>query len=147
MKIRFETTVKCPWLSVKKKFDRELFLQLAPPWVGMTLERFDGWSPGNEVHLMLNSFGLKQKWVSVITAENLKETEWSFIDEGRTIPWPMKSWKHIHQVLSVDEHTTLIIDDITFDCGNSILNSLLRPFLWSSFSIRPSRYKKFFEGK
>jgi ligand-binding SRPBCC domain-containing protein len=147
MKLRFETLVKCSLQVVKQNFNRELFLQLAPPAVGMTLERFDGCSPGNEVHLILNSFGLKQKWISVITAENFTETEWSFIDEGRTIPWPMKSWKHIHQVVSVDENSSMIIDDITFECANKAIDAILYPFLWSSFSIRPDRYKKFFEGK
>lgn len=146
MRILFETEISLNYLKIKERFNRELFLFLKPPGVKLDLQRFDGCAPGDEVHLALNSMGLKQKWVSVMTAEKQDEKEWSFVDEGKLLPWPLKYWKHHHRVLYLDDNSSKIIDDITFNSAYPWLDALMYPVLWSSFAIRPARYRKFFQG-
>lgn len=146
MNLLFNAPVPRDYLTVKAQFTRELFLALKPPGVRLELKRFDGCSPGNEVHLELHSFGLTQQWKSLITKETLTESEWSFVDEGKLLPWPLKTWQHHHRVLKVNDQESLIIDDINFDCGSEALNRLMYPILWASFSVRPAKYKKFFQG-
>jgi ligand-binding SRPBCC domain-containing protein len=146
MKLLFETQIDRPYLEIKAKFNLDLFVALKPPVVNLSVKRFDGCSPGNEVHLDLNTFGMKQKWVSVITEETLTDKEWSFVDEGKFMPWPLGSWRHHHRVVALDDKSSLIIDDITFECVLPWMNIFMYPALWPTFAIRPSRYKKFFRG-
>lgn len=146
MKLQFVTTVPSSLEKVKAGFTKKLFLELTPPGVSVVLERFDGCSPGHEVHLQIGSFGLKQKWVSHITNEVTTEREWFFVDEGKVLPWPLKSWKHIHKVVADGDDRSIIIDDITYGTGHSILDVLMYPSLWISFAVRPSRYKKYFRS-
>lgn len=146
MKLYFETTIEKNFLNIKKSFDQKLFLALKPPGVGLNLKRFDGCSPGNEIHLELISLGLTQHWISLVTAEKQDEKEWSFVDEGKLLPWPLASWRHHHRVVYLDDHSSKIIDDITYGCTYSWMNALFFPVLWSVFAIRPSRYRKFFQG-
>ena len=147
MKLKFETIVNKNFLEIKNGFNRELFLFLKPPGVSVELERFDGCSPGNEVHLLLNTVGLKQNWRSLITAESQTEKEWSFIDEGKLLPWPLSTWKHHHRVVFLDDQSSKIIDDITYGCSPSLMGPLMYPVLWASFAVRPAKYKEFFEGR
>ncbi len=147
MKLKFETIVPCELSVVKKGFTKDLFMALKPPFVTLNVERFDGCSAGNEVHLNLKSIGPAQKWVSHITDEQQTDKEWFFIDEGFKIPWPLAKWKHVHKVVSINDKSSLIVDDINFDCVFPWMNGLFYPVLWLSFSVRPSRYKKYFEGK
>ena len=146
MKLRFETPISCSFARVKSGFDRNLFEALRPPWIRLKLKRFDGCSPGNEVHLEMGQFGFYQTWISHITEEKLTEKNWYFVDVGYLLPWPIKKWKHVHMVQNISEHKSLIIDDIDYDCGSKFLNVLMWPGLWISFAIRPKIYKKFFEG-
>jgi ligand-binding SRPBCC domain-containing protein len=145
MNLLFETIIDRNLKAVKSLFNRDLFLELTPPGVKVDLERFDGCSPGHEVHLNIYSFGIGQKWISKITAEQSTDQEWFFIDEGVTIPWPLAKWKHIHRVISIDDKTCKIVDDINFSCTYSWMNPFFYPVLWASFAVRPARYQKFFK--
>ena len=119
-------------------------MSLTPPWVKINLLRFDGCQTNDEIHLELQSF-VKQKWVSLITHHTEDGKEWSFIDEGKILPWPLHTWKHHHRVISLDEKRSEIIDDINFECSPRWLNYFVYPVLWMTFSIRPRRYRLFFE--
>ncbi len=44
MNLHFETQIEKNFLDVKSGFNRELFLALKPPGVGLNLARFDGCS-------------------------------------------------------------------------------------------------------
>lgn len=145
MKIHFETILNRPLSEIKAGFTRELFLYLSPPGVKVNLRRFDGCSPGNEVHLEIQSPIMKQQWVSLITAENESASEWSFVDEGKVLPFPLKRWRHHHRVISLGDGTSKIVDDISFECVPG-LGPFVYPFLWLVFSVRPGRYRKFFQG-
>jgi ligand-binding SRPBCC domain-containing protein len=145
MKILFETNLNVPHTQIKAGFNRELFLYLSPPGVKVDLIRFDGCSPGHQVHLKIKSPLMQQEWVSLITAENESATEWSFVDEGKKLPFPLTKWRHHHRVISLGESSSKIVDDISFECVPG-LTLLMYPLLWLSFSVRPGRYRKFFQG-
>jgi ligand-binding SRPBCC domain-containing protein len=147
VKLVFETEIARSFLIVKSRFNLNLFLALKPPLVQMVVSRFDGCSPGNEIHLNLNTLGNQSKWVSVITHEMQDSGEWSFVDEGKFMPWPLATWRHHHRVVSLGDNSSKIIDDISFECVHSWMNVFMYPVLWFTFAIRPHRYKKFFQGE
>lgn len=146
MKLFFETSIDLPFLAIKSKFNQDLFIALKPPIIKLLINRFDGCSVGDEIHLELNTMGNTQKWVSVISEARLSDKEWSFTDEGKVIPWPLASWKHEHRVVSSGDNSAIIVDDINFQCVYSWLNIFFYPVLWCTFAIRPDRYKKYFAG-
>lgn len=145
MKILFRTRIHQPVKVVKEGFTKELFMKLAPHWSSFELLRFDGCKKNDEVHIRISLMGLKQEWISVITEEHESPTEWFFVDQGKKLPWPLKSWKHIHRVDRIGDKDCEIVDDIEFEASSPILGKLIYPFLWSTFAIRPKLYKDFFE--
>lgn len=147
MKMIFRTPLNLSVDEVKSKFNRELFEFLAPQWAAFNLERFDGCKVGDEVHIELSLLGMKKKWVSLITHEGEDSSGWSFIDEGKILPWPLSKWKHHHRVEKLSATSCEIVDDIEYEVKNPALEKIMYPVLWSSFAIRPDLYKKYFEGK
>jgi ligand-binding SRPBCC domain-containing protein len=145
MKLYFETPISRPFEEVRDRFNRDLFIYLAPEIIPFELKKFDGCKTGDEVHISLGPQGFKQEWVSLITFEETTEKGWSFIDEGKVLPWPLKSWKHHHRVDKISESECRIVDDIQYECSPGFLNACMKPFFWSMFFIRPGRYKKFFK--
>lgn len=145
MNILFETTIHLPFEKVKEGFTKELFIHLSPKVVPFELKRFDGCGEGDEIHINLGTSFAGQKWISVITHEKTDADGWSFIDEGKVLPWPISRWKHHHRVDKVGKKESNIVDDIFFECSPSFFGPLLRPFLWGVFSIRPRRYREFFK--
>lgn len=146
MNLVFSSLLNSKQQKVIDGFTKELFVELNPPGVTVKVLRFDGCRKGDEVHLAISQLGIKSPWVSVITEATQTETEWSFVDEGRKLPWPLSYWKHHHRVISRGEHQTEIIDDINFECCHKWMTPFVYPGLWLAFSVRPARYKKFFEG-
>lgn len=145
MNLRFETMLPVEWKTVCQGFNQKLFTSLTPPGLKLQVVRFDGCSPGDVVHVLVGSALLRQNWVSQITAEEWRENEWFFIDEGKQLPWPIKRWKHLHRVVALGDKSSMIVDDIHYECAWG-LTLLVYPFLWLSFAVRPSRYRKFFQG-
>lgn len=147
MKLIFRTPLSQPVEKIKEGFNRDLFIYLSPPLIPFDLKRFDGCMAGDEVHIELGVFPLRQKWVSLITFEETNQKGWSFVDEGKILPWPLTYWRHHHRVDRISDNESEIVDDITFKCSPFFLTPLIKPFLWALFSIRPGRYKKFFKEK
>jgi ligand-binding SRPBCC domain-containing protein len=145
MKIFFKTRVKASFPRVRDGFDFDLFKALIPPWTDVTHDRFDGCKEGDEIHFTAHRLGLKVRWVSLITFANHSEAEWSFIDEGKMIPFPLKYWRHLHRVVRVSDTKTDIIDDIEYRCYTKSLEKLVYPLLWATIAIRPRRYRQYFE--
>ncbi len=145
MKLLFETSINLPFEKIRDQFGRELFLNLSSGVFPFRIQRFDGCKRGDEIHLELGPPGLSKKWVSYITFEETNASGWSFIDEGKLLPWPLKYWKHHHRVDRISEQKSLIVDDINFECSPGILTPLVKPVLWSVFALRPARYQKFFK--
>jgi ligand-binding SRPBCC domain-containing protein len=146
MNLFFRTPLSQPVKAVAKKFDRELFDFLTPAWASVKTVRFDGCKTGDEIHLELKVAGLPQKWVSVVTETKDEPQEWSFVDEGKVLPWPLKGWRHHHKIVRTSDFRSEIIDDITYECASPVLEKLIYPMMWATFSMRPGRYKKYFRN-
>lgn len=144
MKINISTQVEKSYLEVKESFNDSLFLKLNPPFPPVKLLRFDGSSKGDIVILELNLLLFKQKWVSEITDDHTDEQEFYFIDEGTTLPFFLKKWKHKHRIIR-QENGSIIKDEIEYQGPAGILTLLLYPVLYLQFLYRKPVYQKIFQ--
>lgn len=140
MKITLRSKVPCALETVQNRFDGELFKYLLPP--GAQLIAFGGSTKGDIVHLKLPLAG---EWISEITENGKSEDSIYFIDEGRKLPFPLKSWKHKHILTASGEHT-IIEDNMSFSSGNIIFDALIYPVLLLSFLPRVWQYKSYFKS-
>ena len=146
MNIKLSTKVNGHYLDVMKRFDRQLFEALLPP-VGKTeIVAFTGSETGDKVHLRFIT-PFKAEWISDITDHGQDDKEAWFIDEGRVLPFGLTYWRHKHIVRKIDDHTSEIIDDITYKASNSILTLAMYPGLLASFYPRKPIYKKYFKSR
>lgn len=143
MNIILKTKVKGNYKEIMQRFDRELFLALAPPFPKIELVNFTGSKKGDKVHIKFLA-PVNSEWVSDITADHEDENESYFIDEGTTLPWPLKFWKHKHIVRKIDESHSEIIDDITFKGVNGLISLFIYPALYIGFGMRKPIYRRYF---
>jgi ligand-binding SRPBCC domain-containing protein len=129
--------------TVWQRFDDTLFQKLNPPWIMAELLRFDGNQVGHEVHIAINFIFFKQKWISVITSNTSVSGDYEFVDEGRQLPFFLKTWRHRHVIRPQDQGTA-IIDDIQFSTGWLVGDVLLYPLLWAQFAYRKPVYRRYF---
>ncbi len=127
-------------------FTSTLFLKLAPPFPRLEIVRFDGSEKGNEIHLQMDFIILKQRWVSVIIENGKTDTELYFVDEGTTLPSPLKTWKHRHVIRQINSSVE-IEDNVTYSSGNKLIDYLLFPFLYALLFYRKPIYKDYFRSK
>lgn len=146
MKMLFHTPISLPFEQVRDQFGQELFTYISPGIIPFKHRRFDGCKKGDEFHFEIGIGGAMQEWIGHVTFEESNDSGWSFIDEGKKLPWPLSYWKHHHRVDKVSDFECLIVDDISFECTPAILAPLISPILWSVFAVRPYRYKKFFKA-
>ncbi len=139
MKLSLKTPVNGSVQQVFAGFDRQLFTALSPALMAVKIERFDGCTPGDEVHLRLPV----GRWVSVITAREVGEQEAFFTDEGKLLPVPFVFWRHRHIVRS-EKSVTCIVEDIEYKTKAAWLDRVVWPFLWILFSARGPIYKRYF---
>lgn len=147
MRLKICTKVSASYQRVKEGFNEELFLSLNPPFPPVRLEKFDGCSKGDKVQLELNFILFKQRWHSDIIFDLTNEDTFQFIDVGVKLPFFLKHWKHHHIVNRIDDHSSEIIDDITFTSPLWLLDFLLYPALYLQFLYRKPIYKRFFNKK
>jgi len=146
MNLKFRTEVTSSLEGVKQGFDRSLFLQLKPPLIQLVLDRFDGCEVGDEIHLRVGIPGALQTWVSRITFHHYDGDSWSFVDEGNPLPFPLRQWLHRHGVRRLASGGAEISDEISYSCGNRILDLLILGPLWLSFAGRASVYRRVFRS-
>jgi len=144
MKIYIETIVHQNYEKVLAGFDRNLFEALKPPFVDMTLERYDGSTKGDIVALTIKLLGKKSQWVSLISENGQTPNSTWFVDVGETLPSPLKSWRHRHTIERVSEFKAKIIDDIEFKTSSLMLDYAIYPALYAQFAYRIPVYKRYF---
>ncbi len=139
--------------NVKKVFhgfDKDLFLALTPPLLSMTLKEFDGCRKNDRIHLeitprVFSKFKpyFTQNWEGVISEDG----ENFFVDEGLKLPWPLKSWRHHHEV-AMNQQTgmTEIIDDVSFSTQSHLLDLAIYPGICLMFWLRKPVYRKYFRS-
>ena len=143
MNIQLKTKVTGNYKAVMQRFDRELFEALKPKQAKMEIVEFTGSKKGDIVHIRFTS-PIRADWISKITEDGESDTEAYFIDEGTTLPFPLSYWRHKHIVQKIDEDSSYIIDDITFEGSNFLLSWILYPAIYFGFYPRKKIYKSFF---
>ncbi len=146
MKITIETAVEQSVSDVWEQFDDKLLLKLSPPFPPVKLISF-GQKVGEKVTFELNFFILRQLWVSKITDSYLSADESFFIDEGITLPFFLKYWKHKHRIVR-DNNTTSgskIIDEIEFRTPTVLTDYIFYPILYLQFLYRKPIYQRVFK--
>ncbi len=144
MRLLLTTTVANPDPhAVLARFDGALFQALAPPFPRLQVERFDGCRPGDLVALRMD-WGLgSQAWVSRITAAGQTATTAWFVDEGETLPWPFRQWRHWHLIEEDATHGgSIVTDDLTYHTASPIFDWLVRPALWALLAYRKPIYRR-----
>lgn len=81
-----------------------------------------------------------------------KVTEWTsesdaltYVDEGVTLPKPLKSWKHTHKITESDEGG-MIIDELTVEVDPAIAAPVVESALRLHLDSRAKAYKKVLEA-
>ena len=143
MRILIKTSVEKDYKTVYSKFDVILFKRLKPPLVGLKVKRFDGCIKGDEIHIEINTLGIKQDWNALITDNGKNDNEMYFIDEGLKLPNFIKSWKHLHRIIKNAE-SSIIVDDINFRTPNILLDILFYPVMYLQFFYRKPVYRSYF---
>lgn len=144
MKLLLKTQVNKDYRAVIEGFDLNLFKALKPPLLSLDVERFDGCKVGDEVHLKVGLWPVYKKWVSLITDYQESEEQIYFTDEGKVLPFPLKSWKHNHRVFRLGADKSEIQDDIEYSSGNQFIDLCMYPLLYLQFAFRAPVYKKVF---
>ena len=143
MKIVFKTKVKGHHRSIINRFDKELFMALAPKMAKIKLIEFTGSEKGDKVHIEFIR-PIKTTWISDIIDHGYEQDRSYFIDKGIVLPFPLKFWEHHHIIEKIDENNSFIIDDIRFKGINFIFSLILYPGILMGFLPRKSIYRKYF---
>ena len=146
MNIQLKTKVDGNYKSIMQRFDRNLFEALKPKNAKMKIVEFTGSKKGDLVHLQFLS-PIKAEWISKIIEDGENENEAYFIDEGTQLPFPLSFWKHKHIVRKIDDNSSFIIDDITFEGPNIFFSLLLYPAIYIGFYPRKKVYKSYFKSE
>lgn len=141
MIFKISTPVKAPLKHVKEKFNEELFIALNPPFPKVMLQQFDGCKKGDIVSLELDFLFFRQVWTSEIVLEEVHEDLWTFIDEGRRLPFFVKSWRHVHSIKSSGLNT-IIVDHISYSTGSLLTDWLVFPGFYFMFLYRKPIYRR-----
>lgn len=126
-------------------FTEELFKALKPPGMSLELLRFDGCDKGDEVHLKVGVWPLKEMWISKIIDQKKTKDAIYFVDEGSTLPMFFKTWKHTHWVKVNEKGGAIIVDEIDYTCKVPGMEYLLYPMMRWMFGIRTPIYQRFFK--
>jgi len=145
VKLKLETKVPGHYKEIMELFDLKLFEALKPKGANMEIVEFTGSKKGDTVHIRFVS-PIKAVWISKITEHGADAQKAYFVDEGATLPWPLKKWKHIHIVEKIDDTNSLIVDDISFTSNNRILDFFIYPALYLGFYPRKAVYRKYFSN-
>ena len=140
LNVTTQYSTKKPLLEVFSLFNKDMFYFLTKNGPVQPI-RYDGDEIGDEVHLDM-LFPWKDKWVSVITAKEITEKECYFVDEGKVLPFGIKTWKHKHIVKKSDDGVT-IIDEIEFSSKNWLLDRFWFISFLPQFLARKKQYKQY----
>ncbi|MFM2375938.1 MAG: hypothetical protein RLZZ165_1035 [Bacteroidota bacterium] len=145
MRFQTVTRVKGNFQKVFAEFDHSLLLKLTPPGFRVQLLRADPPAmEGGRIVLQVTILGiLRQHWENAFSAHETGDEECHFVDEGVTLPFPLKRWRHDHRVLR-DGENARIVDDVTYSSGLRLLDWLLYPIMWMQFAYRMPIYRKHF---
>ncbi len=127
-------------------FNLNLFTFLSPAFPKMRVRQFDGCHTGAIVSVSLLVPGLpEQKWISEITKHHSEFGRMhEFTDEGRTLPFFLKKWTHVHRIEQAG-NDVLITDAIRFETPWFFPGLLAYLMLYPSFYSRKKKYAAYFK--
>lgn len=143
MKLILKTRVRSLPETVWQKFDRDLFLRLAPPFPRVKFLRFDGCRLGDMVEIQLHFLIFRQFWISEIIEQRTKPDEITFVDEALALPFFLRRWVHRHRIVRLESGSE-IIDEIEFGSGWFALDWLIYPAMWLQFAYKQLVYRRAF---
>lgn len=128
-------------------FNLDLFTFLSPAFPPMRVQQFDGCKTGDIVWVCLSvPFLPVQNWISETTNHHSELGKMhEFTDEGRTLPFFLKKWKHIHRI-EQKGNDVLITDAIYFETPWFIPNFIAFVLLFPTFHARKKKYAAFFKA-
>lgn len=147
MKINLSAFVENPSVNdAYSRFDRTLFLQLAPPLPRFELLRFDGCKTNDYVEIMLHTPFGKEKWVSRIVDDKITDELVYFIDEGIVLPSFLSRWKHKH-IIKKHKNGVLVVDSIDFEASKKWMRPFVFLGVYLQIFYRNPIYKKKLKAK
>ena len=145
MHVILRTAVAQPPAQVLAGFTRELFIALAPPFPKLRLLRFDGCRTGDQVEIELDTLVKRLLWTSLIVDDGqLADGTLFFVDEGQTLPPPLRYWRHRHLIQPGPQGGSIIVDDLEYRTATPALDALLYPAIWAQFAWRKPIYRRWF---
>lgn len=96
---------------------------------------------GALIDLSLQFMFIKVRWKGVVS-EVVDDVY--FVDEGRDIPFPFQSWRHVHAFKAVSGSETAMIDQVTY--GSSLPPFLVNFLLSRMFADRKRQLNKLFQA-
>ena len=145
MHVILRTAVAQPPAQVMAGFTRELFIALAPPFPKLRLLRFDGCRTGDQVEIELDTLVKRLPWTSLLVDEGqLADGTLFFVDEGQTLPPPLRYWRHRHLIQPGPQGGSIIVDDLEYRTATPALDALLYPAIWAQFAWRKPIYRRWF---
>lgn len=145
MHLTLRTAVAQPPARVMAGFTRELFVALAPPFPKLRLLRFDGCRTGDRVEIELDTLVKRLLWTSLIVDDGQQpDGTLFFVDEGQTLPPPLRSWRHRHLIEPGPQGGSTIVDDLEYYSASPALDALLYPAMWAQFAWRKPIYRRWF---
>jgi ligand-binding SRPBCC domain-containing protein len=141
-KIKINTRIRnTNFINVFSKFDKTLFLKLAPPFPKVTIIQFDGCLKGDHVKIKLHFPFFTQIWESEIIENGSDSISIWFVDQGIKLPFFISKWKHFHQIKQ-NNSDVIITDEIEFESHNWFLTALFYPIIYLQFLYRIPIYKR-----
>ena len=145
MHVTLRTAVAQPPAQVMAGFTQELFVALAPPFPRLRLLRFDGCRTGDRVEIELDVLVQRLRWTSLITdAGQQPDGTLFFVDEGQTLPPPLRYWRHRHLVQPGPAGGSVIVDALEYRTASRLLDVVLYPAMWAQFAWRRPIYRRWF---
>ena len=145
MRLILRTAVAQAPAAVLAGFTRDLFVALAPPFPRLTVHHFGGCRRGDRVEIELDTLLKKLPWTSLITDNGvLADGTHFFVDEGQTLPPPLRFWRHRHLIEPGPAGGSVIVDDLEYRTALPWLDALLYPAMWAQFAWRRPIYRRWF---
>ncbi|MBI2520039.1 MAG: cyclase [Bdellovibrio sp.] len=152
-KIEFLSHVPVSIEVVKENFSEELFKYLLPPLFSLKVVRFEGVAKGAKYEFdfvgKLLPIQLPRpfstKWSGEIVDAGEVQGGFYFVDEADDLPFPLKSWRHLHRILPNPQKGGIdILDMVEYSCHSPFFEYSLYPSFFSLFVFRKQRYAAFF---
>ena len=145
MRVVLRTPVPQAPAQVMAGFTQALFVALAPPFPKLRVLRFDGCRTGDKVEIELDTLIKRLPWTSLITDDGVRpDGTHFFVDEGQTLPPPLRYWQHQHRIEPGPAGGSVIVDDLEYRTTSRWLDALLYPAMWAQFAWRRPIYRRWF---